>query len=260
MAESLALFSVFGKPIFHSLSPVLHNHAFRVSHRSAFYFPVDVAPSELASKLDAFRALGGQGVNLTRPLKELVLPILMGQSQWVEISGAANTLVWQKGGWVGDNTDCRALYRRLPSASGEPALVLGAGGVARATAAVLARRGYEVWAAARNPDQVGFAQNTLSWDERLSPISWALVVNATPLGQVGERNESDWPLPVAGGMAVDWVYRPRRTTFLGAAEEAGAGTLDGLALLIDQAALSWVTWFGTEGPKEAMWEAVQAWS
>ncbi len=260
MAESLALFSVFGKPIVHSLSPNLHNYAFRVSNRTAFYFPTEVAPSELVLKLEAFRCLGGQGVNLTRPLKESVLPLLIRQSEWVQVSGAANTLVWTKEGWVGENTDCQALYRRLPQASGEPALILGAGGVARATAAVLSRRGYEVWVAARNPRQVVFTQKTLRWEERLTPMSWAVVVNATPLGQLGEGDESQWPRPVAGGLAVDWVYRPRRTTFLDGAEKAGARIIDGLGLLVDQAAISWLSWFGTEGPREAMWEAVQAWS
>nr|WP_275107237.1 shikimate dehydrogenase [Sulfobacillus harzensis] len=256
----MALYAVFGKPILHSLSPKIHNHAFRDNAISAFYLPVEVASDALPLKLAAFQKLGGRGVNLTRPLKEEVLPHLSAASEWVKQAGAANTLVWQDGGWVGDNTDCQALETKVPPGHGGPALILGAGGVARATAAVLASRGYEVWVAARHPSGVVFGEHILTWGERLKPRDWQVVVNATPLGQIHEEQETDWPLPAPGGMAVDWVYRPRRTRFLALAESRGVSVVDGLELLVEQAAWSWVAWFGYRGPVAVMRDAVQEWS
>ncbi|MCL5116612.1 MAG: shikimate dehydrogenase [Firmicutes bacterium] len=262
MAEELSLYAVFGHPIAHSLSPVLHNAAFQSSGLSAFYLPVDCPPAELMERLAAFRSLGGRGVNLTRPLKETVIPYLSAKSDWVDESGAANTLCWTDEGWAGDNTDCQALFRLIrPAATGEAALVLGSGGAARASAAVLKRHGYRVVVAARRPRNCVWADETIAWPERISAgETWAVVVNATPLGQIGEPEEGDWPLPSSNGVAVEWVYRPRATVFARQAQGAGRLVVDGLTLLIEQAALAWEVWFDQVGPRHVMWEAVRSWA
>lgn len=261
MAEKLGLYAVFGKPIGHSLSPILHNRAFLQSGRPGHYLPVECAPDELFEKLTAFQQLGGLGVNLTRPLKETIIPHLLERSAWVERSGAANTLYWMGGGWGGDNTDCQALGRRIPPApAGGAALVLGAGGAARASVAVLEEHGYAVTVAARRVDSFNGASRVIAWSERMNGGPWQVVINATPLGQLAEDRESIWPVPAPGGIAVDWVYRPRETPFLALARQHQAHIVDGLQLLIEQASLAWMPWFGVEGPRDVMWEAVRTWS
>ena len=261
MSSPLALYAVFGSPISHSLSPVLHNYAFQSRKRPAFYLPVECTPDQLGQKMDAFDKLGGHGVNFTRPLKEQVLPMLAARDVWVSDAGAANTVRITANGWAGANTDCEALFRLVPFASvrGSEALVLGSGGAARASAAVLNRLGYRVAVAARRPEKCDWAHERVSWDDRLKPRGWRVVVNATPLGQLGESFLSEWPVPAPGGLAVEWVYRPRQTQFTMLARGAGSVVIDGLTLLIEQAALAWHFWFGEEGPRDAMWEAVRPW-
>lgn len=261
--DGVALYAVFGQPIAHSLSPVLHNAAFRVERPGCFYIPVEVRPEELADKLAAFRALGGRGVNLTRPLKELVMPMLHGVSEWAGRVGAANTLAWREsGGWWGDNTDVKALLRCLPPAADDarPALVLGSGGAARASVAALEARGYAVTVAARTPGAVGWHPRVMAWDRAADPEHiWAVVVNATPRGQIGEPGWDRFPLMGPGTVVVDWVYRPQDTPLLREARRCGSETVDGLTLLVEQAALAWTGWFGREGPAEVMRQAVEPW-
>jgi shikimate dehydrogenase len=250
-----------GDPIAHSLSPAMHNAAFQSRGMMAYYVPVWCPPNALEKKLQAFVTLGGQGINLTRPLKEKAWPIVHSASRWAEQAGAVNTLQWTDQGWVGDNTDVQALWQLLPVAqSGQRALILGAGGVARASAVALKRRGYRVTVARRRQVPVSWADDVVDWAQRLDPYAWAVVVNATPVGQEGEGDsDQKWPRLTSGSIAVEWVYRPRETTFVRQARHAGAAVVDGLTLLVEQARLSWVLWFGVQAPKDVMWAAVSRW-
>ncbi len=250
------LFAVFGQPIEHSLSPLLHNGAFQNRGLPAFYLPVSCTPHELAEKLQAFRTLGGVGANLTRPLKELIVPSLLKSSPWVASTGAANVLLWQDGGWCGENTDVQALIDCLPSSKGrfgQRALVLGSGGAARATAVALNTLKYQVTVMARRPEGVTWCRSAIAWDwdVLLSP-PYDVVVNATPIGQNGEVSWPVTPVFSPDTIVADWVYRPNVTTVMKAAELAGAVCVDGLSLLVKQAALSWVPWFGMAGPEMEM--------
>ncbi len=260
-AQPSGLYAVFGHPVGHSLSPLIHNHGFSQAKWRAFYVSVECAVEELPDKLAAFRLLGGHGLNLTRPLKEAVLPLIGEADDWVERSGAANTLVAAPNGWRAANTDCEALFRRVKPYAGKnrAALILGSGGVARASAAVLRAHGFWVAGAAKRPERCDWAEETLRWSDRLESGPWHVVINATPLGQVGETSVGEWPLPGPEGLAIDWVYRPANTGFLQGAKSLGVDTLDGLTLLVDQAALAWPLWFGHEAPLAAMLEAVQPW-
>ena len=259
--EKASLYAVFGKPISHSLSPLIHNEAFSARHFFAHYFPVECEPGQLEEKLHAFHILGGRGVNLTRPLKEAILPLAEPKDLWVNLAGAANTLVAGDVGWEAANTDCEALFRLLPAGktSGQDALILGSGGVARATAAVLCQKGFQVVMAARTPRPCPGVCEVISWGKRLDPHPWQVVVNATPLGQMGEGNEELWPCPVSSGVAVDWVYRPNNTPFIVGARKKGAFTIDGLTLFLEQAALAWLVWFGEEGPRGVMKDVAAPW-
>ncbi len=253
------LYGVYGHPIAHSLSPHMHNAAFRVRGWRHWYIPIDCRPQELEEKLEAFRAIGGRGANLTRPLKETVLPLLTSGSSWVARAGAANTIVWTPEGWQGDNTDCQALLGQLsPALPGAQALVLGAGGAARASVAVLRESGYGVTVASRRPTAWPDVQ-WMAWEERLAPASWDVVVNATPVGQSGEAQSAAWPMPVEHGTVVDWVYSPRRTPFLREAEQHPVAVVDGLTLLVEQARYAWRLWFGEVAPADPMWDATAPW-
>lgn len=259
MDTSPQLYGVFGHPIAHSLSPHMHNAAFRARGWHHWYLPIDCRPQELEGKLDAFVAIGGRGANLTRPLKETVLPMLASRSTWVTRSGAANSIVWTEDGWQGDNTDCQALVGQLSqAATGARALVLGAGGAARASVAVLRTLGYGVTVASRRPAELPDVQ-WMAWEDRLAPGSWDVVVNATPVGQSGEVQGAGWPMPVDHGTVVDWVYSPRRTPFLASAARNPVTIVDGLTLLVEQARYAWRLWFGELGPAQDMWDATAPW-
>lgn len=262
--ENIRLFAVFGRPIAHSLSPRLHAAGFAArGHRHCYYIPVTVAPEDLAAALAAFRRLGGVGVNLTRPLKEIAAAadFVTRRDPWAERTGAVNTLWATAEGWAGFNTDAPALAEALRRLGVAPktALVFGAGGAARASVAALESLGAAVTVASRRPPQDAetAADRWVPWAEGVAgAAAFDVVVNATPLGQMGEPPWGGLPAWRRGMVAVDWVYAPRETPFLVDARRAGARVVDGLELLVRQAALAWVPWFGEPGPLEAMGEAV----
>ncbi len=258
----MGLYAVFGSPIGHSLSPRIHNSAFAEEGMECAYIPVEVAPDRLLTALDAFARLGGRGVNLTRPLKETVFAYLDEVSPWAEAAGAANTLAYHLDGWYGDNTDVRALIDALNGPLADRptrrALVVGAGGVARGSVVALRELGCEITVASRHkidwPNCTWTAMTAVT-----RPAAWAVVVNATPLGQHGEANWPYLPHLVAGEtIVVDWVYHPLRTTLIARAMELGCPTVDGIGLLIGQARWAWQTWFGRMGPEGPMVRALCA--
>ncbi len=259
------LFAVFGDPIDHSLSPQMHNAAFQAVGRRATYVPVQCPPEVFWDRLDAFHRLNGRGVNLTRPLKELVVPKLKAGSIWVDKTQAANALVWDQGGWIGDNTDVQALISRIPTTFhnhfGGTAWVLGQGGAARSTIVALQTQGYEVVVFGRHRAPGLKHVDWVQWDySRLEHPRCDIFVNATPLGQMGEAPWLVSPVFDAATLVVDWVYRPNDTPLIRMANQAGCAVVDGLTLLIDQAALSWHLWFDLAGPRDIMADALRDFS
>jgi shikimate dehydrogenase len=257
------LYAVFGHPIAHSLSPVMHEAAFRARgwpHRR--YIAVDVDTDDLDEAVAAFRRLGGRGLNLTRPLKEAAAHAgwLTARDAWAEAAGAVNTLTLAADGWRGANTDAPALREALRNGRPAPrrAMILGSGGAARATWRALAGVCAVVVASRRLPDFID-AASWVSWDAWLeASASCDLVINATPLGQRAEPGFTGLPRFRPDQTVVDWVYVPRLTPLLAAAQAGGAAVVDGLELLARQAALSWRPWFGEDGPWDVMLNAAAA--
>lgn len=264
------LYAVFGRPILHSLSPKIHQAGFReMGWHHRYYVPVDVGPGQLEQAVHAFERLGGLGINLTRPLKEEALRAswIGGRDDWAQEAGAVNTLTWRAGQWFGANTDAPALSDRLQSGShrGRRALVLGAGGAARATVVALLHAGLHVTVASRRAKPAWTISagvmapepGWVSWTHGMASLGdFDVVVNATPLGQAGEPS---WDSVLAfrpRQTVVDWVYAPRQTAFLATARAAGAETLDGLELLVRQAGLAWHHWFSVRPPWQALGDAV----
>ena len=266
------LVGLFGHPVRHSLSPRMHNTAFRLQGLDLVYLAFDVLPGDLARALDALRALGMRGANLTVPHKEAVLPLLDRVDALAARVGAVNTVVNEQGVLAGYNTDVagfsEALRVVLPQgARDRHCLVIGAGGAARAVlAALVAEDAAEVSVYNRHPERAAaLCAVAGEWGathcrpvarEAVNTIAREadLIVNATPVGLDGPVK--DLPIPVdtlhSGHVVVDLVYGQGTTSLVEAANTRGAVAIDGKAMLVMQAALAYQLWTGVQPPIDAM--------
>lgn len=258
------VYGIIGWPLAHTLSPLIHTTAFRELGLSAVLVPWPVESGRVADFIAAVRLLGIRGVCVTIPHKEEVIPFLDRISERAASVGAVNTLYWEDGKLCGDNTDVPGFAAPLeePSAALRPrsALVLGAGGAARAAIAGLKAAGCGRISICNRTEETArafaeeFGLSAIAWDER-GTIDADLVVNTTPLGMRG-KFEDDSPYPAeafAGkrGAAYDIVYTPLKTRFLREAEAAGWRTITGLGMFIGQADAQCRIWTGRPLPDAA---------
>jgi len=277
---------LIGYPLSHSMSPQLHAAAFQALGMEGEYQLYAVAPGDrqgLAKLTERLRKGELQGLNVTIPHKETILPFLDDLTPSARVIGAVNTLCLNEDKLFGHNTDAPGfladVHRSFPQMAGEKeALVMGAGGAARAVVYALLTDGWRVTLAVRRAD-VGQAaaliesmcgvagrhsmRNVLLEPEALQPVldGIRLLVNATPLGMFPDVDNSPWPegLPFPSRAAVyDLVYNPRETCLLQAARIAGLCTGSGIGMLVEQAALSFSCWTGKEPPREVMLATVEA--
>lgn len=268
---STRLVGVIGWPIEHSLSPAIHNAAFESLEMDWIDVPLAVAPGRLAEAIAGLDALGFVGANVTMPHKTECADLVEDLSEDARRLRAVNTLVLSGGGTVGHNTDAPGFERFLREdaafdATGRRALIVGAGGAARACALALARSGLEeLSVAVREPSRAdpllegvdGLATTvTVVTSDEAEHVRADLVVNATPLGAHGESLSI--PSVGPGSVVVDLLYRPSETPLLRDARAAGAATFGGLGLLLHQAALSFELWTGRAAPLPAMSAAALA--
>ena len=260
---------VIGDPVAHSLSPTLHNAAFEALGLDWVYVAFPVPRGGGADAVAAVPALGLAGFNVTMPHKEDVAGACSELTADAAALRSVNTVVaLPDGRTLGDSTDgpgfLDALADEAIGIAGQPVLVLGAGGAARAIVLALGRTGAAVTVAARRPDAAEAAAALAPGGRALpigavDPSSYAVVVNATPLGMSGGD-----PLPVdpeslhANHAVVDLVYHPADTPLLTAARAQGATAVNGLGMLLHQAARSFTQWTGRPAPLEAMRSAVTA--
>lgn len=257
---------IIGWPVDRSLSPAIHNAAFQAAGLDWVYVAFPVRPGDGAGAVEAMRALGVRGLNVTMPHKRDVIAVLDALTPDAERAGAVNTIVADGSRLVGANTDGPGFVRFLERDAGvDPAgarvLLLGGGGAARAIAIALGDAGAEVVVAARRPEQAaevaGLAKNARhagfspkELDAELRDAS--MIVNATPVGRGGESLPFD-PTSLAGKhLVVDLIYHPETTPLLHIARERGAKTFNGFGMLVHQAALSFEAWTGVEAPIDAM--------
>ncbi|MER2599430.1 MAG: shikimate dehydrogenase [Caldilineales bacterium] len=274
--------TLIGYPLAHSVSPAMHNAAFAALGIEGCYTALPTPPGQLAATVRGLAAAGYCGANVTIPHKQAVMPLLDELSAAAQAIGAVNTICVQRRGDVttlrGDNTDWLGFLQPLDASgfdvAGKRALLLGAGGSARAVVYALLRRGLsELHILARNNDQAAaLARHTLTLAPRLtihhSPLPHLstcppahLLINTTPLGMWPQVNTSPWPddLPLpAGALAYDLVYRPERTRFLQQAQAAGCAIQGGLAMLVGQGAAAFELWSGHTPPAEVMLAAARA--
>jgi shikimate dehydrogenase len=256
------LVALLGHPVSHSLSPQIHSAAFAATGTDAVYVALDVAPADLPDAVRGLRAVGFLGANVTVPHKVAVLDLVDERTEEVEAVGAANTLCWRGEALVADNTDARGLEASVRAdidpAPGAVVLVFGAGGAARAAAVAFGRLGCAVSVRARRTEAaaqvaaLALAHGGAEPDPDARP---AIVVNATPLGLAGEPLPPDLMALGPGQVALDLIYRS--TPFLDAARRGGARAVDGLGMLVGQAAASFERWTGVSAPLEAMRAAVR---
>ncbi|HZH28647.1 MAG TPA: shikimate dehydrogenase [Azospirillaceae bacterium] len=252
---------VMGWPVAHSRSPRLHNWWIRRHGLDAAYIPMPVPPDRLAEALRALPALGMRGCNLTLPHKEAALAVLDEVDPAARRIGAVNTVVVQADGRLrGSNTDAFGFLANLRvgapdwHGSAGPAVVLGAGGGARAVVAALLEADVpEVRLVNRSLERaerlaldLGGPVRVLGWDAREDALGGAaLLVNTTQLGMDGQP-----PLDLRldglppGAVVTDIVYTPLETALLAAARARGNAVVDGLGMLLHQARPGFEAWFG----------------
>jgi shikimate dehydrogenase len=281
-----------GWPLAHSLSPRLHQAALQACGLEGAYelYPISPLPAGQADlKALLGRLSGGEldGLNITIPHKQSVLPWLDALTPAAQAIGAVNTLVCEGGRLVGENTDAPGFLDDLEAlgighampGSGEPqtALILGAGGAARAVAFALASRGWQVTLAARRPEQARQMAADLAWmtpapgvlslplreaAANLRGMDFTLLVNATPVGMAGHTQDIPWPaeIPLPGGCFVyDLIYNPPETPLLQQAKAQGLPGANGAGMLVHQASRAFVKWTGQPaGQMPVIGEAMKA--
>jgi len=270
---------VFGYPIRHTLSPEMHNAAFEALGLDFCYVPFEVPPSRLGEALQGVRALGMVGINITIPHKQAVMPYLDAITPKADLIGAVNTIHHTGGQLIGDNTDAEGFLRPLRAISdrleGRRAVLIGAGGAARAVAFSLVSEGVAcvianktLSRAQRLAEDVAGALGTgavraISLEEqeglRESLSSSDILVNATPVGMYPCHEVPPVVPPEMlhpGLLVYDLVYNPVETSLLRAARAAGCRTIEGLEMFVWQGAIGFERWTGCPAPVEVMREMV----
>ena len=258
------LAAVIGDPVRHSLSPVIHNAAFAAAGLDWTYVAFEVAAGKGADALGAMATLGIEGLSVTMPHKEAVAAAVDELTPVAAALGACNCVFRRGDRLVGHSTDGDGFVRSLAvddgvDLAGRRVMVVGTGGAARSIIEAAGRAGAAevvvVSRSAPSPAVVGLAPAARAGlVEEATDMD--IVINATPIGMTGGPDPSGVPVPphaVAGGqLAVDIVYQPRLTPWLAAAAERGAAVVNGVGMLVHQAAIAFEHWTGTAAPLDAM--------
>jgi 3-dehydroquinate dehydratase/shikimate dehydrogenase len=274
------VFGLFGDPVAQSYSPILHNHMFRRNRVDAIYLPFKVPDGQLPAMVAAMKEMPLSGASVTIPHKEAAAALAADRESTVKEVGSANTLIPKPdGGFFAVNTDYPAAIESIRSYLDERAreqgqaapefhqlfaLVLGAGGAARAVAYALHKAGAHVTISARTQDRAEKLAAELGckfcpWAARHSPNRVDLIVNCTPIGMYPNVNES--PLHASflrpGLVVFDTVYSPEHTLLTREAEARGCGVITGLDMFVRQAAKQFELFTGIEPKLDDMRELMR---
>jgi len=263
---------IFGHPVTHSLSPVMHNCAFSKMNLDYIYVPFSVHPDNLEAAVSGARAMGLKGLNITVPHKEAIIPFLDDVSEEASLLGAVNTVDIRNGRLIGYNTDGLGFIRSIKehfecSPKNKRVGILGAGGAARGVGISLALAGAREITffnrteerAKKLADEIRKKTSAESNGFSLNPIflknlrTVDILINGTSLGMKENDQEalaSEW-FPKSG-VVVDMVYNPPTTTFLQTAEALGLQYINGMGMLVHQGALAFEIWTGVRAPVESM--------
>ena len=272
------LAAVVANPIKHSISPFIHNSAFEATNTNGVYLAWEVDAAELAETVANIRRYQMYGINLSMPYKEQVIPYLDQLSEEACLIGAVNTVVNREGTLIGYNTDGKGFFKSLPSfkISKKRLVLLGAGGAAKAILAQAILDGVSqisVFVRSSSMEKTrpylekiqnatGFRVDLLALEdiqELQDSITQAdLLVNATSVGMDG----SSQPIPTSivlpeKLMVADVIYQPFETPFLKWARNQGNQSINGLGMLLYQAAEAFELWTGKEMPTNQIWELLK---
>jgi shikimate dehydrogenase len=274
-SANTGLCGVIGHPVRHSLSPRLHQAAYRAIGVDWAYLAFDVAPVSFAAAVEGARALGFVGLSVTMPHKDAAAHLATRRSATVRRLGAANTLTFAGRQIAAESTDGEGLIADLRSwgsfdPAGKCCAVIGAGGAARAAILALSDAGAGAVLVVNRTPARAFQAATLAGARgrvaKPDEVAEAeLIVNATPVGMLadGGRAPAGGDEPIvdpsrfsAGQLVVDMVYDPPVTEWLASAEATGARARNGLGMLVHQAARQVEIWTGSRAPLPEMWRAV----
>lgn len=262
MSASVKLAAVIGWPVHQSLSPILHGYWLKQHGLAGFYVALPIRPEDFARCVATLPLMGFVGANVTVPHKQAAFALASTMDEDARQTGAVNTLIFEDGAVRGLNTDVHGFSSSLSqtfgadAARGGPAVVLGAGGAARAIVLALIRAGApEIRLVNRTrsrAEQLAAAFRAsirmvvIDWDDWATAFSGAaLLVNATSLGMTGK---GALELSLDGlpkdAVVADIVYNPLETALLRAARVRGHRAMDGLGMLMHQAAPAFAAWFG----------------
>ena len=272
------LAAVVANPIKHSISPFIHNSAFEATNTNGVYLAWEVDEAELAETVANIRRYQMYGINLSMPYKEQVIPYLDRLSEEACLIGAVNTVVNREGTLIGYNTDGKGFFKSLPSfkISKKRLVLLGAGGAAKAILAQAILDGVSqisVFVRSSSMEKTrpylekiqnatGFRVDLFALEDvqnlQDSITQADLLVNATSVGMDG----SSQPIPTSivlpeKLLVADVIYQPFETPFLKWAKEQGNEAINGLGMLLYQAAEAFEFWTGKEMPTDQIWELLK---
>ena len=266
----MKIVAIIGYPLGHSISPAMHNAAFRHLNLDYEYVPLEVHPDDLKEAVEGLRALHIAGFNVTIPHKETIVPHLDEVTKLARDIGAVNTVQNQEGELIGYNTDGPGFIESLTEDAGfnlkeKNCLILGAGGAGRALAVSLSQNGaksisiYDVLfeKAKSLAESVG---GKVAKDLQKEIDSANLLINASPIGMHPKTDVSPLPenIKLHKKLCVyDLVYNPYETKLLRTAKESGAKAVSGLGMLVRQGALAFTVFTGKPAPIEIMWQAAR---
>ena len=269
----LARYAVYGHPVAHSKSPNIHRafaHQLGIALR---YDAIDAAPGTLATALSQFAHDGGVGASITLPLKAEAYAIAKAHSTRAKRLGVANTLAWRGDHWFADNTDGEGLLRDLGERQridlrGRRVLIVGAGGAAQGILPALLDAGVsKITITNRDPqradklcDWIGDPVRVQTWyiEDLRRAGDFDAVFNATSAGQHGEALDLPFSIANARTLAYDLSYGRAASGFLAWAKAAHcAYALDGLGMLVDQAATAFELWHGTRPESDPVFEQIR---
>ena len=253
------LAGVAGCPVGHSRSPLIHNHWLAVHRIDGVYIPLSIAPDDFQTSVRGLAAAGFRGINVTLPHKEVALSIADTADDAARTIGAANTLIFGEDGIEARNTDAYGFTANLRAGQPEftfsgKAVVLGAGGAARAVIHALCEEGMDsivvinrtLDRAQAIAERMGNRVVAEDWNHRAIVLDGvSLLVNTTSLGMDGQPPlDIDLTALPREALVTDIVYTPLETNLLAAARRRGNPVLDGLGMLLHQAAPGFAAWFG----------------
>ena len=257
------LYAIFGNPVGHSLSPVMHNSALTYTGLAGIYIAFQV--DDIAAAVSGIRGLGIRGVSVTIPHKIRVIEYLDEIDRLAGEIGAVNTIVNRQGILHGYNSDCPGAVKALlekTAIKDRQVAILGAGGGARAIGFGVKQEGGRVTVINRTRENGEKLARDLGCDFKplaeVKKLNCDIVVNATPVGMT--PHEDNTPVKAefleAGMVVMDMVYSPLQTRFLTEAKRIGCVTIDGVAMLVHQGAVQFELWTSKEAPVEIMRRAV----